>query len=157
MKKIALIAAISLVAMSCKKWENRSTEFKVTGVWTGVNQEFQIQALPFIDSNDVTPTPNTEANFREDGGLVIDSAGVQLDSLGWSIKNDSILVLKGLDLGVDNPLGGGSLTPSDLEFSILRLTKEEFTFRYDTTLSITFPGIPIPVNVTLKQIQRWEK
>ena len=34
MKKIALfiVAAASLAA--CTKWENKSTEFKVTGVWT---------------------------------------------------------------------------------------------------------------------------
>lgn len=157
MKKITLFAFIGLIAISCKKWENQSTEFKITGLWTGVNQEFQIQALPFLDSNEVTPTPYTEANFRDDGSLVIDSAGVELDSLGWFVKHDSILVLSGLDLGFENPLSGGSLIPNDLEFSILRLTQEELTLRYDTTLSLTIPGIPFGVNVTVKQIQRWAK
>ncbi len=157
MKKITLFAFIGLIVISCKKWENQSTEFKITGLWTGVNQEFQIQALPFLDSNEVTPTPYTEANFRDDGSLVIDSAGVELDSLGWFVKHDSILVLSGLDLGFENPLSGGSLIPNDLEFSILRLTQEELTLRYDTTLSLTIPGIPFGVNVTVKQIQRWAK
>ena len=39
MKKIALIATVGLLAVACTKWENKSTEFKVTGLWTGVNQE----------------------------------------------------------------------------------------------------------------------
>ena len=70
MKKIALIATVGLLAVACTKWENKSTEFKVTGLWTGVNQELQVQALPFLDTNDVTATPYTEANFMENGGLV---------------------------------------------------------------------------------------
>ena len=158
MKKIALIAAVGLLAVACTKWENRSTEYKVTGLWTGENQELQIQALPFLDSSDVSPSSFMEANFMEDGGLTIDSAGVRMDSMGWSIKNDTVLVLSGIDLGFDNPLGGGgSLVPSNLEFHILRLTQEEFTFRYDTTITLTIPQIPVPVNLTLKQIQRWKK
>ena len=158
MKKIALIAAVGLLAVACTKWENRSTEYKVTGLWTGENQELQIQALPFLDSSDVSPSTFMEANFMEDGGLTIDSAGVRMDSMGWSIKNDTVLVLSGIDLGFDNPLGGGgSLVPSNLEFDILRLTQEEFTFRYDTTITLTIPQIPVPVNLTLKQIQRWER
>ena len=158
MKKIALIAAVGLLAVACTKWENRSTEYKVTGLWTGENQELQIQALPFLDSSDVSPSNFMEANFMEDGGLTIDSAGVRMDSMGWSIKNDTVLVLSGIDLGFDNPLGGGgSLVPSNLEFDILRLTQEEFTFRYDTTITLTIPQIPVPVNLTLKQIQRWER
>ena len=158
MKKIALLAAVGVIAVACTKWENKSTEFKVTGLWTGVNQELQVQALPFLDSSDVSPSTFMEANFMENGGLTIDSAGVRMDSMGWSIKNDTVLVLSGIDLGFDNPLGGGgSLVPSNLEFDILRLTQEEFTFRYDTTITLTIPQIPVPVNLTLKQIQRWER
>ena len=158
MKKIALIATVGLLAVACTKWENKSTEFKVTGLWTGVNQELQVQALPFLDTNDVTATPYTEANFMENGGLTIDSAGVRIDSMGWSIKNDTILVLNGLDLGFDNPLGGGpSLVPSNLEFDIRTLTQEQFNFRFDTVISLSIPQLPVPVNLTLKQIQRWER
>ena len=158
MKKIALIVAVGLLAVACTKWENKSTEFKVTGLWTGVNQELQVQALPFLDTNDVTATPYTEANFMENGGLTIDSAGVRIDSMGWSIKNDTILVLNGIDLGFDNPLGGGpSLVPSNLEFDIRTLTQEQFNFRFDTVISLSIPQLPVPVNLTLKQIQRWER
>jgi hypothetical protein len=158
MKKIALIATVGLLAVACTKWENKSTEFKVTGLWTGVNQELQVQALPFLDTNDVTATPYTEANFMENGGLTIDSAGVRIDSMGWSIKNDTILVLNGIDLGFDNPLGGGpSLVPSNLEFDIRTLTQEQFNFRFDTVISLSIPQLPVPVNLTLKQIQRWER
>jgi hypothetical protein len=158
MKKIALIATVGLLAVACTKWENKSTEFKVTGLWTGVNQELQVQALPFLDTNDVTATPYTEANFMENGGLTIDSAGVRIDSMGWSIKNDTILVLNGIDLGFDNPLGGGaSLVPSNLEFDIRTLTQEQFNFRFDTVISLSVPQLPVPVNLTLKQIQRWER
>ena len=158
MKKIALIATVGLLAVACTKWENKSTEFKVTGLWTGVNQELQVKALPFLDTNDVTATPYTEANFMENGGLTIDSAGVRIDSMGWSIKNDTILVLNGIDLGFDNPLGGGpSLVPSNLEFDIRTLTQEQFNFRFDTVISLSIPQLPVPVNLTLKQIQRWER
>jgi hypothetical protein len=123
-----------------------------------VNQELQVQALPFLDTNDVTATPYTEANFMENGGLTIDSAGVRIDSMGWSIKNDTILVLNGIDLGFDNPLGGGaSLVPSNLEFDIRTLTQEQFNFRFDTVISLSIPQLPVPVNLTLKQIQRWER
>ena len=47
MKKIALIAAVGLLAVACTKWENKRTEFKVTGLWTGVNQELQVQDSVF--------------------------------------------------------------------------------------------------------------
>ena len=158
MKKIALIAAVGLLAVACTKWENKSTEFKVTGLWTGVNQELQVQALPFLDSSDVSPSAFMEANFMENGSLTIDSAGVRMDSMGWSIKNDTILVLNGIDLGFDNPLGGGaSLVPSNLEFDIRTLTQEQFNFRFDTVISLSVPQLPVPVNLTLKQIQRWER
>jgi hypothetical protein len=158
MKKIALLAAVGLLAVACTKWENKSTEFKVTGLWTGVNQEVAIQALPFLDSNEVMPTAYMEANFMENGGLTIDSAGVRLDSMGWSIENDTILVLNGIDLGFENPIGGGgALVPSNLKFDILTLSQEQFTFRYDTTITLTIPQIPIPVNFSIKQIQRWAK
>ena len=95
MKKIALfiVAAASLAA--CTKWENKSTEFKVTGVWTGIETQINIAALPFIDSSDVQNTSFMEANFMEDGGLTIDSAGTRMDSLGWAIKNDTILAVSG--------------------------------------------------------------
>jgi len=89
--------------------------------------------------------------------LTIDSAGVRMDSMGWSIKNDTVLVLSGIDLGFDNPLGGGGLVPSNLEFDISRLTQEEFRFKYDTTITLNVPQIPVPVNLTLKQIQRWKR
>lgn len=158
MKKIALLAAVGVLAVACTKWENKSTEFKVTGLWTGVNQEVSIEALPFLDSNEVMPSTYMEANFMEDGGLTIDSAGVRLDSMGWSIENDTILVLNGIDLGFEDPInGGGALVPSKLKFDILALTQEQFTFRYDTTITLTVPQIPIPVNITVKQIQRWAK
>ena len=78
--------------------------------------------------------------------------------MGWSIKNDTILVLNGIDLGFDNPLGGGpSLVPSNLEFDIRTLTQEQFNFRFDTVISLSIPQLPVPVNLTLKQIQRWER
>ena len=120
MKKIALfiVAAASLAA--CTKWENKSTEFKVTGVWTGINTQINIQALPFIDSSDVQNTTAMEANFMEDGGLTIDSAGTRMDSLGWAIKNDTILVLKGLDLGIEIP-GSGGVGASNVNFVIAGL------------------------------------
>jgi len=158
MKKIAFIAAVGVLSVACTKWENKSTEFKVTGLWTGVNQEVAIQALPFLDSNEVMPTTYMEANFMEDGGLTIDSAGVRLDSMGWSIENDSVLLLRGIELGFEDPFNGGtSLVPSDLKYNILSLTQEQFIFRYDTTINLTIPQIPIPVNITVKQIQRWAK
>ena len=158
MKKIAFIAAVGVLSVACTKWENKSTEFKVTGLWTGVNQEVAIQALPFLDSNEVMPSTYMEANFMEDGGLTIDSAGVRLDSMGWSIENDSVLLLRGIELGFEDPFNGGtSLVPSDLKYNILSLTQEQFIFRYDTTINLTIPQIPIPVNITVKQIQRWAK
>ena len=51
--------------------------------------------------------------------------------MGWSIKNDTILVLNGIDLGFDNLGGGPSLVPSNLEFDIRTLTQEQFNFRFD--------------------------
>ena len=156
MKKIALfiVAAASLAA--CTKWENKSTEFKVTGVWTGINTQINIQALPFIDSSDVQNTTAMEANFMEDGGLTIDSAGTRMDSLGWAIKNDTILVLKGLDLGIEIP-GSGGVGASNVNFVIKTLEQDAFTFRTDTNLTVTVPGVPIPLSIDIAQIQRWWK
>ncbi|MBL6868353.1 MAG: hypothetical protein ISQ96_07730 [Cryomorphaceae bacterium] len=157
MKKIALfiVAAASLAA--CTKWENKSTEFKVTGVWTGINTQVNIQALPFFESSDVQNTTFMEANFMENGGLTIDSAGALMDSLGWAIKNDTILVLKGLDLGIELPGGGGGVGASDMSFIIKTLEQDAFTFRTDTNLTITIPGVPIPLSIDIAQIQRWGK
>jgi len=97
-----------------------------------------------------------EANFMEDGGLTIDSAGTRMDSLGWAIKNDTILVLKGLDLGIEIP-GSGGVGASDVNFVIRTLEQDAFTFRTDTNLTVTIPGIPIPLSIDVAQIQRWGK
>lgn len=158
MKKIALFLGAAAFLASCTKWENRPTEEKVAGLWTGVNQEIQIQALPFLDSSNVQNTPYLEANFMENGGLTLDSSGVQLDSLGWAIKNDTTLILTGIDLGLGGGFpGGGALPGATLEFDILKLEETSFVFRYDTLMSVEVdPSLP-PVNITLKQIQRWAK
>src|SRR5210317_418724 len=157
MKKIAFFIAAAAMLASCTKWENKSTEFKVTGVWTGINTQINIQALPFLDSSDIQNTSAMEANFMEDGGLTIDSAGTRMDSLGWSIKNYTILVLKGLDLGIDIPGGGGGVGSSDMNFIIKTLEQDAFTFRTDTNVTVTVPGVPIPLSIDIAQIQRWGK
>jgi len=157
MKKIAFFIAAAAMLASCTKWENKSTEFKVTGVWTGINTQINIQALPFLDSSDVQNTSAMEANFMEDGGLTIDSAGTRMDSLGWSIKNDTILVLKGLDLGIDIPGGGGGVGSTNMNFIIKTLEQDAFTFRMDTNITVTVPGVPIPLSIDIAQIQRWGK
>ena len=157
MKKIAFFIAAAAMLASCTKWENKSTEFKVTGVWTGINTQINIQALPFLDSSDVQNTSAMEANFMEDGGLTIDSAGTRMDSLGWSIKNDTILVLKGLDLGIEIPGGGGGVGSTNMNFIIKTLEQDAFTFRMDTNITVTVPGVPIPLSIDIAQIQRWGK
>jgi len=157
MKKIAFFIAAAAMLASCTKWENKSTEFKVTGVWTGINTQINIQALPFLDSSDIQNTSAMEANFMEDGGLTIDSAGTRMDSLGWSIKNDTILVLKGLDLGIEIPGGGGGVGTTNMNFIIKTLEQDAFTFRMDTNITVTVPGVPIPLSIDIAQIQRWGK
>ena len=155
MKKIAFFVAAAALLASCTKWENKSTEFKVTGVWTGINQQVNIQALPFLDSTSTQSTTLMEANFMDNGGLTIDSAGTRLDSLGWAIKNDTILTLKNIDLGLGLPGDGG--TTSNLDFVIKTLEQDAFTFRMDTSLTVTVPGVPIPLTFEIAQIQRWGK
>ncbi|MEY2970876.1 MAG: hypothetical protein RLZZ599_1249 [Bacteroidota bacterium] len=157
MKKIAFFITAAAMLASCTKWENKSTEFKVTGVWTGINTQINIQALPFLDSTDIQNTSAMEANFMEDGGLTIDSAGTRMDSLGWSIKNDTILVLKGLDLGIEIPGGGGGVGSANMNFIIKTLEQDAFTFRMDTNITVTVPGVPIPLSIDIAQIQRWGK
>ena len=158
MKKTALFIALAASLVACTKWENRSTEYKVTGVWTGVNQQVDLQALPFLDSSNTQPSTYLEANFMDDGSLTIDSSGVRVDSLGWSIKNDTVLVLNGVDLGFEDPISGEpALAPSNIEFNILKLEQESFVFRFDTVVSVTVdPSFPA-INLTLRQIQRWGK
>ena len=157
MKKIALFIVVAASLAACTKWENQSTEFKVTGVWTGINTQVNIQALPFLDSTDLQNTTFMEANFMEDGGLTIDSAGARMDSLSWAIKNDTILVLKGLDLGIELPGGGGGVGAANLNFVIRTLEQDAFTFRTDTNVTVTVPGVPIPLSIDIAQIQRWGK
>jgi hypothetical protein len=156
MKKIALFIAAAGLFVSCTKWENKSTEFKLTGLWTGVNQEIQIQALPFLDSSIIQNTPDWEANFMEGGSLVIDSAGTRIDSMGWAVESDTVLVLSGIDLGLGD-LTGGIATPTKVAYNILRLEEDNLIFRYDTTLSVALdPNFPA-INISTKQIQRWTK
>ena len=157
MKKIALFIVVAASLAACTKWENKSTEFKVTGVWTGINTQLDIKALPFLDSTDLQSTTFMEANFMENGGLTIDSAGTRMDSLGWAIKNDTILVLKGLDFGIELPGGGGGIGSSDMNFIIKTLEQDAFTFRTDTNVTVTVPGVPIPLSIDIAQIQRWGK
>jgi hypothetical protein len=154
MKKIVLTLLAATTMIGCTKWENKSTEFKVTGLWTGVNQQTNIQALPLLDSTILEPTTNMTANFMDNGSLIIDSAGTQIDSLGWAIMNDTILSLEGIDIGLD--LLGGAV-PSNLNFVIKTLEQDAFIFRYDTTLTLTVPGVPFPLDFDLAQIQRWAK
>ena len=45
MKKIALFIVVAASLAACTKWENKSTEFKVTGVWTGINTQIDIKAF----------------------------------------------------------------------------------------------------------------
>jgi len=155
MKKIAFFVAAAALLASCTKWENKSTEFKVTGVWTGINQQINIQALPFLDSTSTQSTTMMEANFMDNGGLTLDSAGTRIDSIGWAIKNDTILVLKNVDLGIGIPGAGGGST--NLEYVIKTLEQDAFTFKMDTSLTVTVPGVPIPLNFEIAQIQRWGK
>jgi len=155
MKKIAFFVTAAVLLASCTKWENKSTEFKVTGVWTGINQQINIQALPFLDSSSTQSTSMMEANFMDNGGLTIDSAGARLDSLGWAIRNDTILVLKNIDLGLGLPGSGGST--ANINFVIKTLEQDAFTFRVDTALTIPVPGFPIPIGFEIAQIQRWGK
>lgn len=156
MKKIAFFIVAAGFLASCTKWENKSTEFKVTGLWTGVNQEVQIQALPFLDSSIVQATPSWEANFQDNGSLLIDSAGTRIDSMGWAIENDTVLVLSGIDLGLGG-LGNGAPAPPKIAFNILRLEETSFIFRYDTTFSFEVdPNFPA-IDLTVKQTQRWTK
>jgi hypothetical protein len=82
MKKIALFIVVAASLAACTKWENKSTEFKVTGVWTGINTQIDIKALPFLDSTDLQNTTFMEANFMENGGLTIDSAGCPYGFIG---------------------------------------------------------------------------
>jgi hypothetical protein len=157
MKKIVLFLAAAATLAACTKWENKSTEFKVTGVWTGVNQQLNFSVPPFFDTTYTQSTTSMEANFMENGGLTIDSAGTRLDSMGWAIKNDTVLVLKGIDMGIGNPLGGGGSAPSNMSFVIRTLEQESFIFRYDTTFSMQVdPSLP-NMNVNMTQIQRWGK
>lgn len=155
MKKLVFALAAVSMFTACKKWENWSTEKKVTGVWNGNNQEIIISAAPLFDSSAVEATDYLTANFMEDGGLLIDSMGTQLDSIGWSIKNDTVLVLSDVDMG--SSAGGMNFGTSNMEYVIKKLTQEEFIFVYDTTLSVSIPNIPLPIDVTIKQKQRWMK
>jgi len=91
----------------------------------------------------------------DNGGLTLDSAGTRIDSIGWAIKNDTILVLKNVDLGIGIPGAGGGST--NLEYVIKTLEQDAFTFRMDTSLTVTVPGVPIPLTFEIAQIQRWGK
>lgn len=158
MKKLVLGVALLGALVSCKKWENKPTEEKILGIWNGINFQTNLSAAPFLDTTVVESTTDMVANFLPEGGLTIDSAGARIDSMGWSIKNDTILVLDGVDFGFFEGLPGapGNLGGS-AGFRIVNLTEDLLTFRYDTALAITVPGVPIPLNVSTGIIQRWER
>lgn len=153
MKKVAFIIAAAAVFTSCVKWENRPTEKKIAGLWNGTTNVTKIQALPFLDSTITQSTTDFVANFMEDGGLTIDSAGVRMDSLGWSIMNDTMLILTGLDFEI----GGTGAAGNSVPFRITELTQEMLRYRYDTTFSVeidpSFP--PLQLNASLRQ--NWER
>ena len=90
----------------------------------------------------------------DNGGLTIDSAGTRIDSMSWSILNDTVLVLGGIDISAG---GLGGIPAGKLHFNIKTLEQDAFTFRYDTTFSMVIdPALPA-FNVDLAQIQRWGK
>lgn len=153
MKKLAIFAAALGLMASCTKWENLPTEEKIAGLWNGVNTEMQIKAVPFLDSTDIMNTTDWVANFMENGGLTIDSAGVRLDSMGWYITQDTLLTLNGVDMGA----GGIGAPTSSMTFDINILTQEQLVFVYDTTFSMEIdPSFPA-ITLELTQIQRWAK
>ncbi len=158
MKKLVLGVALLGALVSCQKWENKPTEEKILGIWNGINFQSDLQAAPFFDTTVVESTSDMVANFLPEGGLTIDSAGARIDSMGWRIKNDTILVLDGVNFGLFEDLPGA---PSNLGtsagFRIVNLTEDLLTFRYDTTMSITVPGVPIPLTVSTGIAQRWER
>ena len=101
-------------------------------------------------------------NCMNDGG-----AGCPTVDWGW-VKNPekgSVLRASWASNGQHAGVYFQSSTPQDfstyakgyLEFDIRTLTQEQFNFRFDTVISLSIPQLPVPVNLTLKQIQRWEK
>jgi hypothetical protein len=146
MKKIAFFVAAAALLASCTKWENKSTEFKVTGVWTGINQQVNIQALPFLDSTSTQSTTMMEANFMDNGGLTIDSAGTRMDSLGWAIKNDTILTIENIDLVLNSRRA--AVAPLQILILSSRLwNKMPSPSEWIQSLTVTVPGVPIPLKL----------
>lgn len=160
MKKVILAVLVLASLTSCKKWfgGNQTVADQIEGIWVGENFQTNISAQPFLDTTDVQNSSAFTANFMANGGVTIDSSGVRVDSMGWYVRNDTILVLSGISLGVAAPIPGGTPTASgDLGFDIQKLTSEELDIRYDTTFTLSVPGVPIPISIDFASIQRWQK
>lgn len=137
MKKTLLMAALafSVAFVACKKEEEqpkpKTTKEKITGKWKGDKTNVAI-ALPPPIGNQTFDEDMSYANydFRADGTLVVDSAGVSSETSTWTVVDDNTITIDGENL------------------QIKLLNDTQFHMGLDTV--IDFMGIPANASITIQ-------
>lgn len=144
MKKTLLaFAAIAILGVGCKKEEtanNGSTNPNelIVGKWFGVEQTGSVtvtgagaQDTSFTQTESLTWLRVT---FNADGTGLMDSLGMDVDTLSWVIQNSTLLVLDGLDT-----LTITKLTSTDLHLNQTEVddSNPPVVVTFDATVKLT--------------------
>ena len=100
MKKLAfLVVALSTVFVACKKESDdpaeKTTREKIIALWAGDKIEISIEVPGMPPQQDVEDFSYATVNFKSDGTVEVDSAGVNIDNSTWSIDNNDNFMLDG--------------------------------------------------------------
>ena len=99
MKRIALYLLVGMFAFAaCKKEEatptEKSTKEKIIGKWMGDEQEISIVAPPPIGTQTQTMDLSyLNIEFKSDGTVTADSAGVSPETTTWALTANDDLIL----------------------------------------------------------------
>ena len=72
-----------------------TVEEKIIGMWTGDVQTIHTVFPPIIDTTETVDISWLNLEFKSDGTMISDSAGVDADTLDWVLLSDDMITLDG--------------------------------------------------------------
>jgi len=142
-KTLLLFAAIALLGVACTKETTEPTtpatpSELILGKWFGDEQSVMVSvtgAGPLDTSfTQTTSTSWMRLTFNSDGTGQVDSLGLDADLLTWTIQNNDLLVLDGMDTLMITKLNSTNL---DLSITEMDDSNDPILIEYDETIKFT--------------------